>query len=390
MALDLVTGYKGTAHITAEDVGAFNAGIFGSGEYVLNSGNKFSASLTSNNTVKILDGDLVMQGRHITLKKDTFEEVTIENGTSGMNRIDLIVARYTKDSNTGVENVAFAVIKGTPTSSTATDPEYTTGDILSGACTLHEMPLYRISLSGLTAGTPEAMFEVVNSFDNGDLPITSSEEDTPAKWFSLGNGAWNVSSSTQGKILGLKDSFSSGTFINRISKGRTRSYVEQIFLSNKSMYLRVGDVTDGWDGEITGKIWKRVKTNYENPVVTGTYSGNGEYSQFIEIGFVPKAVFVSRSDGSMVRSHWGSGYGSYFYGGLALNGLDCNFWDGYSDYPIFKFDSMPTEEVDRYGSTVYAHGITVYNCDVTADADSANAYIRTNDKSTFFYVAFNY
>lgn len=393
MALDLVTGYKGTAHITAEDVGAFNAGIFGSGEYVLNSGNKFSASLTSNNTVKILDGDLVMQGRHITLKKDTFEEVTIENGESGMNRIDLIVARYTKDSNTGVENVAFAVIKGTPTSSTATEPEYTTGDILSGDCTLHEMPLYKVSLSGLTAGTPEAMFEVVNSFDNGDIPITSSEEDTPAKWISLGNGIWNVSGEQSG-FIGLKNYFVSGTLINRVSQYNrySRYYVEQIFLTDKgTIYIRTGEASIGWEST-TWKTapWREVKTDYENPVVTGTYSGDGEESKFIELGFLAKAVLVSRSDGSMVRSHWGSGFGSYFYGGLALDGYDCNFWDGSSDFPIVQIGLKPTGETDEYGGAVYAKGFFVHKSDVEAESESADAHISTNDKSTFFYVAFKY
>lgn len=158
MALDLVTGYKGAAHITAEDIGAFNAGIMGAGDWVLTSGNKFAASLTSNNTVKILDGDLIIQGRHVCLKKNTYEEVIIENGETDKNRNDLIVARYTKDSTNGIENVEFAVIKGENSASEASDPEYTTGDILSGGCTLHEMPLYRIKLNGLTVGEPEPLF----------------------------------------------------------------------------------------------------------------------------------------------------------------------------------------------------------------------------------------
>lgn len=163
MALDLVTGYKGAAHITAEDIGAFNAGIMGSGDWVLTSGNKFAASLISNNTVKILDGDLIIQGRHVCLKKNTYEEVIIENGETDKNRNDLIVARYTKDSTNGIENVEFAVIKGENSASEASDPEYTTGDILSGGCTLHEMPLYRIKLNGLTVGEPEVMFQTMKN-----------------------------------------------------------------------------------------------------------------------------------------------------------------------------------------------------------------------------------
>lgn len=177
MALHLVTGYGGSAHITSADQGAFNAGLIGSGEYVMNSGNKFAASVISSNTVRILDGDLLMQGRHVTLKKDTYEEVTINNGLQAMNRNDIIVARYTKDSSTGVENVTFAVIQGIAVEGTASDPEITTGDILAGDCLLHEMPLWRIPLTGLTVGTPVKLFSTIGILENA-LQIVSFDAST--------------------------------------------------------------------------------------------------------------------------------------------------------------------------------------------------------------------
>lgn len=384
MALDLVTGYKGTAHITAEDVGAFNAGIFGSGEYVLNSGNKFSASLTSNNTVKILDGDLMMQGRHVTLKKDTFEEVTIENGESGMNRIDLIVARYTKDSNTGVENVEFAVVKGTPTSGTATAPECTTGDILSGDCTLHEMPLYKVSLSGLTAGNPEAMFEVANGtvgisknsiVYRGDDVISSPSKDTPAYWAELGSGAWIVPTWNLKGVTYRQTDF--GTLISYVFEDSLLIYQFYIGQFNGVLY-RVGKIGEtNWnDSGGTTSPWCEVKLDYQNPVVTGTYTGDEKAIKKIELGFKPSAVLVARSDGSMVRSHWGSGLGTYFYGGLAVNGSNCLFWDGETDTGVVTLDD---------------DGFTVYYVERINDmSSSANGYIHTNSKSKFHYVAFRF
>lgn len=375
MALDLVTGYKGTAHITAEDVGAFNAGIFGSGEYVLNSGNKLSASLTSNNTVKILDGDLMMQGRHITLKKDTFEEVTIENGENGMNRIDLIVARYTKDSNTGVENVEFAVVKGTPTSGTATAPECTTGDILSGDCTLHEMPLYKVSLSGLTAGAPEAIFEMSEHslgemngiLYRGELShtfskATDSTENIPEFWENIGNGIFSVEHGNYvgGNFLG---SSQKGTLMNLI----TERDVSQLFFANGMLMFR-GSSNGKW-----AQDWSSIHT--EIPYVMGTYTGDGKGLKFIELGFTPWAVLVTRSDGSMVRSHWGGGFGSYFYGGFAIKNSNCLFWDGTTDIGVV---------------TIENNGFYVYNTIVGEEgtAASSKGYIMTNSESKFHYIAF--
>lgn len=381
MALDLVTGYKGEAHITAENVGAFNAGVFGSGEYVLNSGNKLAASLTSNNTVKILDGDLVMHGRHITLKKGTFEEVTIENGVSGENRNDLIVARYTKDSNTGVENVSFAVIKGASTAGVATDPEYTTGDILSGDCTLHEMPLYRVTLTGLTAGAPEALFKFVNCFNNGFIPYETPEEDLPSKWISLGHGIWQVPRDN-GKLISRNYLASGATLFNSFAKLMNeddhRVQVTQILLSGKTSGIdfRIGTLNKESGVDSFGE-WKSVKLNYENPVVSGEYTGDGEESMFVELGFVPKAVLVTRTDGSMARSHWGSELGSYFYGGLSVSSSDCRFWNGTSDFPIVRITSI---------NGGLSGGFTVYNSSYVNG--SGSAHVATNEKSKYHYIAF--
>lgn len=149
MSLHLVTGHKGTAHVTAEDHGALNAAIFGDVEAILETGRQMEASAITPNIVRIYDGDLIMQGRHIRIVADTYEDVAIENGTVDKNRNDLIVVRYTKEAETGIEGVAFAVIKGTETSGTASDPAYTKGDILSEACLLHEMPLYRVCIEGI-------------------------------------------------------------------------------------------------------------------------------------------------------------------------------------------------------------------------------------------------
>lgn len=175
MALHLVTGFKGSAHITSADQGAFNAGVVGTGEYVMKTGNQLSAQIVSNNQIRILDGDIVMQGRHINLKKDTHEDVAIANGLSGLNRNDLIVLRYTKDANTGVESIALAVLQGVSTESTANDPSFTKGDVLSGECLLNEMPLFRVQLSGLNINKVVPLFTVVESMDDHGKKLNEQE-----------------------------------------------------------------------------------------------------------------------------------------------------------------------------------------------------------------------
>ena len=147
--MKIVTGYTGTPHVTSNAAQALNQGIFGSGNSVLNVGNKFAATLTDANTVTIQDGEGIMQGVHFRIDPGTTETATISNGTSGYKRIDLICARYTKNAITGVEDVSLVVIEGTPDASSPSAPSYNTGTILTGSTPV-DYPLYKVSLDGLT------------------------------------------------------------------------------------------------------------------------------------------------------------------------------------------------------------------------------------------------
>jgi len=159
----LITGYAGEEHIMSADQGSFNASFFGEDEYVMEAGNQLDASITSNNNVRILDGDILMQGRHIRIKPNTYEDVSIATGTAGKNRIDLIVCEYSKNANTGIEKAEIKVIKGTESESTASDPSHTTGNILEGA-TLNQMPLYRVKIQGVVLSSIEQMFETIPTY----------------------------------------------------------------------------------------------------------------------------------------------------------------------------------------------------------------------------------
>lgn len=164
--MHLVTGYGGKGHITAEDHGAFNAAIFGTGQYVLPMGSMFAATVITNNQIRVAGGELLIQGRHGRLDESGYVDLTIDNGSQDMKRNDLIVARYTKDSDTGVEECNLVVIKGTAVASDPEDPEYTTGDILYDHVLVADMPLYRVPINGLN------MQELVPLFSLASLALS--------------------------------------------------------------------------------------------------------------------------------------------------------------------------------------------------------------------------
>ena len=158
--MEIITGYTGKPHVTAEQDRDVNEGIFDTGSFVLKTGSQLAAELVSNNEIKVRDGVLVIQGCTAVIKKNTYDPVTIANGSQGMKRIDLIVARYNKNEETKIEEVTLKVIQGTPNASAAAVPTYKTGDIQSGDLAA-DMPLYKVTLDGLNVTSVDKMFTVI-------------------------------------------------------------------------------------------------------------------------------------------------------------------------------------------------------------------------------------
>lgn len=145
--MKIVTGYTGKPHVTSDDAASLNRGIFGNGkDYILAAvKNQCAASIGSDGkTITIAEGDVVIDGVHARIT--AAETVTISNGTQGKYRNDLIVARYTKNASTAVENVSLVLITGTA-GTTAVDPSHNTGIIANGAL-IRDAVLYRVSLYG--------------------------------------------------------------------------------------------------------------------------------------------------------------------------------------------------------------------------------------------------
>lgn len=191
MGAHIVTGYAGKEHVTSADAGALNAGIVGSGKYVLKTGNQFAVEIVSNNLIKVKSGDLVNQGRHMRIDANDYEEVTIQNGAQSVKRNDLIVMRYKKDTSTLIETAEIVVIKGTA-GSTATDPTYTSGDVLAGA-TQDDFPLYRVSLNGLNIEKVTPLFSTVPNLNELNTNMVKLATNTMRKgnnWSKSGGGLY--------------------------------------------------------------------------------------------------------------------------------------------------------------------------------------------------------
>lgn len=185
--MDIITGYTGTPHITAENDRDINIGIFGSKSYVLQTGTMLTAEISNNNEIKVRDGVIMHQGCAASIKKNTYDSVTINNGSQGMKRIDLLVARYEKQPETNVESLTLKVLQGTPVETSPQVPEHTEGDIQVGD-TVADMPLYEVEIDGLNITEIRKVFQTMGDLEsvNGNSYELHSDGYTHYKKYNNG------------------------------------------------------------------------------------------------------------------------------------------------------------------------------------------------------------
>lgn len=148
MAFEIVDGMTGTKHISSDDLAALNAATVGKADCVLHYGDDFKLTMASANSATLGTGVGMVGGKRFWNQAAT--SLTIQSGTQGQKRHDLVVARYQKTS-AGIESITPVVIKGTPTTGAAADP----------ATTANDLKLWRVPLDGINAGTPVRLFEPV-------------------------------------------------------------------------------------------------------------------------------------------------------------------------------------------------------------------------------------
>jgi hypothetical protein len=159
--MNIIWGYGANPHITAQQLRDTYVGIFGSDTHILDVGSKMAATIVSATEVEIADGVLIAQGCTANINYGQTESLTIQNGTQGMLRKDLIVAQYMKSTGFGVESMSLAVKRGTPAASSPALPAYTTGSIADGD-TLAEFPLYVVNLDGINITSVQRLVDVVS------------------------------------------------------------------------------------------------------------------------------------------------------------------------------------------------------------------------------------
>lgn len=162
MAFEIVDGMTGTKHISSDDLSALNVATIGKANCVLKYGDDFKLTMASANSATLGTGVGMVGGKRFW--NQAAISLTVQSGTQGQKRNDLVVARYAK-TGAGIESITPVVIKGTPSTGTAADP----------ATTSNDLKLWRIPLNGISVGTPVKLFDTVASLASLEGSVSKLE-----------------------------------------------------------------------------------------------------------------------------------------------------------------------------------------------------------------------
>lgn len=280
MAIDLITGHQGVAHISEEQIAELQRAELG--------------GYGDNKVMRMIDGGVTYSGLTITVAAGYWrvngydmqiqeaEEILIDPTAAGYNRIDKVYATILQDIPSGVQRSELRVVQGEESASTPTAPTKPTAPILNTdeLLQIEEVCTVTVSDGAMTFTDETIPYELANPEDITDTqemiaPIeagpTASQAYAVGKQLVYNGLLYKVTSAiaqgdtlTAGTNIALSDDVTTQllTLKNQVPKYGTSS-------TAASTTAKTASTTDGDFVLQTGAV-VRVKFTYNNTASTPT------------------------------------------------------------------------------------------------------------------------
>lgn len=162
-AITIYTPADAAPHIYAEDDAQLHRGMIG-GSGIMLADNNLACTIVNANTVRLASGLYSNQGYILVVEGGTTADLSVESGTAGAYRHDLIVAHFVRGSGSTPDTHTFEVVRGADATSAAgaADPTLVQGDLTTGGSERSEA-VYRLNINGTNI---ESVERVANYIGN--------------------------------------------------------------------------------------------------------------------------------------------------------------------------------------------------------------------------------
>lgn len=150
-AITIYTPSSVAAHIYAEDDAQVHRALIGSSSGITLADDLLACVKVNDNTVRLSPGVYSMQGYLLCVVGGTTADLTVDSGTAGVYRHDLLIAEFIRGGGNTADTFRFRILKGAEASAAAAavDPSLTQNDLCTGGTTRQEA-LYRLVINGAT------------------------------------------------------------------------------------------------------------------------------------------------------------------------------------------------------------------------------------------------
>ena len=154
-AINIYTPDTAVPHIYAEDDAQIYRSLIGSSGITL-ADNQLACVIVNDNTIRLSSGLYSMQGYMLAVQSGTTQDLTVDSGSAGAYRHDLVIADFIRGGGNDADQYEFKILKGANASSAAAavDPALTQDDLTQGGSHRHEA-VYRVIISGTEISSVE-------------------------------------------------------------------------------------------------------------------------------------------------------------------------------------------------------------------------------------------
>lgn len=237
MAFKLVNGTGNKSVSSQQDADLF-AGIFGNTTVVLPVGERCRAEIRDANTVRVYDGEFISQGRRFNQGYGEYQDYTVENGSQGTVRYDILGFHFYTDESGNEVSETF-VQKDVGENGTITE------DAIRDGATESYISMYRVKVNGLSIESVTPLYLVVCTVSEVSAEVEKIKSSMEKQFEEL-----------SGKLKGYYTS----SDVDRLLGGKSNSNHNHKYVVDRSTghvfsWHWTGSVIEFWVDNVKVRTW---------------------------------------------------------------------------------------------------------------------------------------